>query len=150
MDVEFATESSTALPPEDAFDRTFNRMLDNFFHGKNPLFCPAERVWNPPTDVFETCNAIHIKMEVAGVREEDLEVKVVDNLLVIRGRRADEQSAKRENYHLMEIHYGSFERVFGLPTPMEVKSVSATLENGFLLVTIPKDERLHEYRIDIE
>ncbi len=150
MELEVLKESPTAAAPEDAFDRTFNRMLDNFFHGKNPLFCPSERVWNPPTDVFESVDAIHIKMEVAGVREEHLEVKVVDNLLVIRGRRSDEQLAKRENYHLMEIHYGSFERVFGLPTPMEVKSVTATLENGFLLVTIPKDERLREYSIEIE
>lgn len=149
MALEVIRDSSTAAPPEDAFDRTFNRMLDNFFQG-NPRFCASERVWNPPTDVFESCDAIHIKMEVAGVKEEHLEVKVVDNLLIIRGRRSDEQHTKRENYHLMEIHYGSFERVFGLPTPMEVKSVKAMLEDGFLLVTIPKDERLREYRIEIE
>lgn len=131
-------------------DYQFRRILDNFFQGTVPQFCPAERVWNPPTDVFETCDAIHIKMEIAGVKQEDLEVKVTDNLLVIRGRRSDEQHIKKENFHLMEIHYGTFERVFGLPRPMEVKSVTATLKDGFLLVTIPKDTKVREYRIGIE
>jgi HSP20 family molecular chaperone IbpA len=140
----------TAASREDSTDHQFRRILDNFFQGTLPQFCPAERVWNPPTDVFETSDAIHIKMEIAGVKQEHLEVKVTDNLLVIRGRRADEQHVKKENFHLMEIHYGSFERVFGLPRPMEVKSVSATLKDGFLLVTIPKDTNVREYRIGIE
>ena len=143
-------EPSTTASREDGTDYQFRSILDNFFQGMGPQFCPAARVWNPPTDVFETADSIQIKMEIAGVREEDLEVKVTDNLLTIRGRRTDEQHIKKENFHLMEIHYGSFERVFGLPRPMEVKSVTATLKDGFLLVTIPKDTNVREYRIGIE
>jgi HSP20 family protein len=135
---------------EDFFHTNFKRMLDNFFEGTRPLFCPADRVWSPPTDIFETADAIHIKMEVAGVRDEDIDVKISDNFLVVRGRRQDEQNLKRENYHLMEIQYGTFERAFRLPERMQVGEVSATLKNGFLLVTIPKDARMREYRIEVE
>jgi HSP20 family protein len=135
---------------ETFFEKTFKSVLDNFFEERRPHFCAAERAWIPPTDIFETSDAIHIKMEVAGVRDEDIEVKVSDNLLVVRGRRGDEQSNKKENFHLMEIQYGVFERAFGLPTFMEVKNITASLKNGFLLITIPKDTRLREYRIRIE
>ncbi|MGI8907349.1 MAG: Hsp20/alpha crystallin family protein [Candidatus Sumerlaeaceae bacterium] len=150
MYLQTPPEPCSTAAREDNTDYQFRRIIDNFFHGNLPQFCPAERVWNPPTDVFETANAIHIKMEIAGVRDEDLEVKVTDNLLVIRGRRTDEQHTKKENFHLMEIHYGTFERVFGLPRPMEVKDVTARLKDGFLLVTIPKDIKVREYRIGIE
>jgi len=142
------------LPPselaEEPYDRTFSRMIDTFFSSTHPFFCTSERVWIPPTDVFETADAIHIKMELAGVREQDVEVKVNDNFLIIRGRRVDDKVTKRENYHLMEIHYGTFERVFGLPLHMEVKNVQAKLQDGILLVVVPKDRRLREYSIEIE
>lgn len=142
-------EPETAAP-DDAFNRTVKQLIDNFFSGDHPRFCPIERAWNPPTDIFETSNALHIKMEVAGVAEGDIEVKVSDTYLIIRGRREDECHVKRENFHLMEIQYGHFERVFRLPVRMEEREVTATLRNGFLVVTIPKDTSLREYRIQIE
>jgi HSP20 family protein len=135
---------------DEGYDKGFRKLVDNFFEGARPVFCPAERAWNPPTDIFETCNAIHIKVELAGVHEEDVEVKVSNNFVVIRGRRKDEQQAKKENFHLMEIQYGTFERIFGMPPHMDLKEVSASLKNGFLMVTIPKDTKLREYRIQID
>lgn len=137
-------------PAEDAFDHAFKRMLDNFVGGNQPRFCATKRAWNPPTDIFETSDAILIKMELAGVTEKEVEVKIVDHFLVIRGTRSDEQHIKKENFHLMEIHYGSFERVFGLPVNLAAIGLTAELKNGFLLVTIPKDSRVDEYRIDVE
>lgn len=135
--------------PEDAFDRNVKHLIDNFFSGDHPRFCPIERAWNPPTDIFESADALHIKMEVAGVPESDIEVKVSNNYLIIRGRREDERHIKRENFHLMEIQYGHFERVFRLPVYMEENEVTATLRNGFLLVSVPKGITLREYQINI-
>lgn len=140
----------TTLQGEEYFDKGFRHMIDTFFGGQHGQFCPAERAWNPPADVFETKDAILIKMELAGVRDEDIEVKINDDYLIIRGRRIDQQNVKRENFHLMEIHYGPFERVFRLSGTVQIKDVSATLKNGFLLVTIPKDTSMREYRIEIE
>lgn len=135
---------------EDPFDQNFNRMLDAFISGNHPYFCPAERAWNPPTDVFETGDALHVRIELAGVQEKDIYVKVNDNFLVIRGKRSDEQHVVKENFHLMEIQYGSFERVFKLPENMEVKEIKATLKNGFLLVTIPKDNKSKQFSIEVQ
>ena len=135
---------------DDNSDIEFGQLLDKFFGVNRPRFCPADKLWTPPTDVFETRDAIHIKMELAGVHEKDIEIKVSENFLVVRGKRCDEQHVKRENYHLMEIHYGDFERVFGLPSHMEIRNVTAQFKNGFLLVTIPKDESVVNFHIEIE
>ncbi len=134
---------------DEIFDPALTRMIDNFFSGKQPLYCPTDHAWSPPTDVFETANAIHIKMELAGVKEEEMEVKVNDNFLMIRGQRTDERHTRKENFHMMEIHYGSFERVFGLPARMRIANITAELKDGFLMVTIPKDETIREIHIEI-
>lgn len=148
-DLEVCTLPQQAAPRDDIFDRAFKTVIDNFFEDRRPQFCLSERAWAPATDIFETADAIQIKIELAGVREEDVEVKVSDNMLVVRGLRRDELNVKKENFHLMEVQYGVFERAFGLPDHMEVKNISARLKNGFLLITIPKDSRLREYRIRI-
>lgn len=135
---------------DDAFDRNFNRMLDAFFSGSHPFFCPAERAWNPPTDVFETGDSLNIRIELAGVQEKDIYVKVNNNYLIIRGKRSDDQHVVKENFHLMEIQYGSFERIFKLPENMEVTEISATLKNGFLLVIIPKDSNSKQFTVEIQ
>jgi HSP20 family protein len=144
------TRDPKPLKCSDFFDQDFRREMDNFFGGHRPRYCPSERAWNPPTDIFETRDAIHIRMELAGVRETDVEVKVSDKFLIVRGRRCDEANIKKENFHLMEVQFGAFQRVFGLPEHMEVRDVSAELQNGFLLVSIPKDHRIHEFRIEVE
>jgi HSP20 family molecular chaperone IbpA len=135
---------------DDPIKDSLRQMLDNFLGGQRSLFCPSDKVWNPPTDIFETRNSIHIKLELAGAREEDIQVQVSDNYIVVRGRRCDEQHVKRENFHLMEIQYGTFERVFGLPPEMEIKDITAALQDGFLLITIPKDTTVRECHISVE
>src|SRR5687768_13188914 len=97
-------EPSSAAPPDDPFDTSssFNRLIDTFFRGNHPQFCPAERVWNPQTDIFETKDALHIKMELAGVLEKDLHLKASGNFLIVKGRRNDEHHTTKENFHLME------------------------------------------------
>ena len=134
---------------DSSFDEA-RRFVDNFFGNERPRFCAAERAWVPPTDVYETHDAVVVKMEVPGIREENIQVQVNDNFLVIRGRRDDEDNVGRENFHLMEIRYGMFERVFRLPTNMRVPAVTALLANGFLVVTLPKDSALHNLSITIE
>lgn len=135
---------------EDPFGQNFHRMFDAFFSSKHPFFCPEGRAWNPPTDIFETDEALHIKIEVAGLREQDIEVKVNQEYLMIRGHRSDESRLSNARFHLMEIHYGSFERVIRLPHTVEVKNISATLQNGFLMVRVPRDSSVVDYRIEIE
>lgn len=135
---------------DDQFGQNFHRIFDAFISGKHPFFCPDGRAWNPPTDIFETSDALHVKMEVAGLRESDIEVKVNKDYLVIRGQRNDADQLHSARFHLMEIHYGHFERIVRLPHPVTVKNISAVLQNGFLKIRVPKDSTIAEYRIEIE
>lgn len=137
--------SNDDYPSSDA-----RRLLDDLFGFQKPHYCAAERIWSPPTDVVEMADAIIIKMELAGVAEEDVQVRVNDNYLVIRGVRHDEHASKPENFHLMEIHYGQFERIFRLPSGMKISNVTAVLMNGFLRITVPKDRRILKFCIEIE
>lgn len=150
LDGDNSRECPVQGAADDAFSQNFHRMFDSFFSGKHPFFCPEGRAWNPPTDIFETEDALHVKIEVAGLKESDIEVKVNQDYLMIRGHRKDNHQKSHGRFHLMEIHYGSFERILRLPHVVDIKKISATLENGFLMVRVPKEAGVTEYRIEIE
>lgn len=135
-----------AFPPDE-----IKTVFDNFFSSQRPLFSLSEKIWNPPTDVYETCESIVIKMEIAGVKEEHMDISVDNNLLHIRGRRLEEAPLRKENYYLMEIRYGRFERVFAMPRALSLADITAEYRDGFLRVTIPKSkQRTEGVKIKIE
>ena len=94
-------------------------------------------VWSPPTDVYETEERVIVKMEVAGIREEDFEVAVENNILIISGFRPDLN--ERRAYHQMEIRFGRFEIAIELPVPVEVEKAAAEYKDGFLTINLPKE-----------
>ena len=77
-------------------------------------------------------------MEIAGVKEKDLRISIENNLLVIRGHREEQHPAPKQNFHLMELHYGQFERVFRLPGGMDGDQIAASYRQGFLTVRVPR------------
>jgi HSP20 family protein len=93
-------------------------------------------VWNPPTDVYETDQSVVVKMEIAGMREEDLEVAIQDNILVVSGSRTD--STERRAYHQMEIPFGRFAVTVDLPALVDVEKASAKYKDGFLTINLPR------------
>ena len=93
-------------------------------------------VWSPPTDVYETDNDYVVRVEIAGMREEDFEITVENNFLMISGSRPD--VAERRAYQQMEIRFGKFETVVGLPGPINLEASRADYKEGFLTVTLPK------------
>ncbi|MBI5934039.1 MAG: Hsp20/alpha crystallin family protein [Chloroflexi bacterium] len=92
--------------------------------------------WSPPTDVYETEDAIIVRVEVAGMREEDFEIALEDGFLKISGTRPD--VPERRAYHQMEIRFGKFSTAVGLPAPVNVEKSQAEYEDGFLTITLPK------------
>ena len=92
--------------------------------------------WSPPTDVYETEDAIIVRVEVAGMREEDFEIALEDGFLKISGTRPD--VPERRAYHQMEIRFGKFSTAVGLPGPVDVDKSHAEYEDGFLTITLPK------------
>jgi len=93
-------------------------------------------MWSPPTDVYETEENYVVRVEIAGMREEDFEIMVEHNFLTISGSRPD--VPERRAYQQMEIRFGKFESVVGIPGPLDLESSRAEYNEGFLTVTLPK------------
>ncbi len=92
--------------------------------------------WSPPTDVYETEEEYVIRVEAAGMRDADFEVTLEDGFLVIRGNRPD--IPERRAYHQMEIRFGQFSTIVGLPGPVNEDQSKAEYDDGFLTVILPK------------
>ena len=92
--------------------------------------------WSPPTDVYETEEHCVIKVEVAGMRDEDFEVAFEDNILMIRGHRPD--LSEKRAYHQMEIRFGRFEIAVEIPMVIDIEKAIAEYKDGFLVILLPK------------
>jgi HSP20 family protein len=93
-------------------------------------------VWSPPTDVYETETEVVVRVEVAGMREQDFEVALQDDTLFVSGVRPD--VPERRAYHQMEIRFGKFASTVGLPAPVSADEARAEYRDGFLTVVLPK------------
>lgn len=96
--------------------------------------------WSPNTDVYETPDHLCVKMEIAGIEREDLEITLNDRMLLVRGYRKDpcRDRHQRCSFRQMEIDYGYFERRIVIPRSVDGTHVRATFENGFLHIELPK------------
>jgi len=92
--------------------------------------------WSPPTDVYETEQNYVIKVEVAGMRDEDFEVAFENNVLIIRGHRLDHN--EKRAYHQMEIRFGRFELAVEIPVVIDIEKAIAEYKDGFLIIMLPK------------
>jgi HSP20 family protein len=92
--------------------------------------------WSPPTDVYETEQNCVIKVEVAGMRDEDFEVAFENNILLIRGHRPDRN--EKRAYHQMEIRFGRFEIAVEIPVVVDIEKAIAEYKDGFLVIILPK------------
>jgi HSP20 family protein len=93
-------------------------------------------VWSPPTDVYETEMNYVIKVEIAGMRDEDFDVALETNTLLISGYRPDRN--ERRAYHQMEIRFGRFELAVEIPLSVDMEKAAAEYKDGFLMIVIPK------------
>ena len=92
----------------------------------------------PPVDVYEDGQKLSLRMEIPGVRLEDIDVRVENSTLTVRGERRFSNEDKEENFHRIERRYGSFARTFTLPQTLETDNVTANCENGILSIEFPK------------
>lgn len=95
-------------------------------------------VWSPPTDVYETETEVVVRVEVAGMREQDFEVALQDDTLFVSGIRPD--VPERRAYHQMEIRFGKFASAVGLPASVNADEARAEYRDGFLTVVLPKSK----------
>jgi HSP20 family protein len=105
----------------------------------------------PAADVVETENEIRVVTEMPGIRPEELNVDLENNVLTIRGEKHEERQEGDESstWHLSERRYGQFSRSFVLPRDVDQENIQASFENGVLTVRIPKSERARRRKIDV-
>ena len=94
--------------------------------------------WAPAVDIYETENELVLKADLPELNEKDLDIRVENNMLTIRGERKFEQKVKEENYLRIERTYGSFSRSFALPNTVNTEAIKADYKNGVLTVELPK------------
>jgi HSP20 family protein len=115
--------------------------LRAFQDSVNRLFAESNgRPWVPVVDIKETENELILKADVPDVEMKDIDVRVENGTLTIRGERKFESEKKEGSWHRVERSYGSFERAFTLPDTVNFDAVKADYKNGTLTITLPKKE----------
>jgi HSP20 family protein len=127
-------------PPRDPTAELFGELSD---------WTPGDR-WRPAIDVFETEKSIVVRVELCGVRSQDVKVTVDGELLRIQGSRRAPPAEDVVRLHRMEIAFGRFERTIRIAIPFERERVNASLEDGFLTVVLPKRQPASRRQIDVE
>lgn len=113
-----------------------NRLFESTFPGRPDD--SALTTWAPAVDIYETENELVLKADLPDINEKDLDVRVENNMLTIRGERKFEQQVKEDNYLRVERAYGSFSRSFSLPNTVNTDAIKAEYKNGVLTVELPK------------
>ena len=103
-----------------------------------------------PIEVFETPTDLVVRVELPGVKKENVDITIRDNYLVIRAEKKEEQEENKEHVHVVERVYGKFERVIPLPTDVDPDKAKATFKDGVLEIRFPKKSATQEKKITIE
>lgn len=114
---------------------SFNSFLDNFVDSKVSV-SPMD--FTPSVNTREGKHAYHVEVDLPGMKKEDINIDVKDNVITISGERKSKEEIKEDEYYKIESSYGKFERSFTLPENVDIENIHAQAENGVLEVVIPK------------
>jgi HSP20 family protein len=103
----------------------------------------------PPVDVYEDEHNVTLKIEVPGIDEKDIDVRIENNTLTVHGERKFETEEKEENYRRVERQYGSFTRTFTLPQTVDQESVQADYDKGVLKIKLAKKQEAKPKQIKV-
>ena len=140
------------LDPLFSLHRDMNRLFDEVMGGGAPFATGQSgqvgqgQIITAQMSVSETENEIRVAAELPGVREEDIDVSLNDDLLTIRGEKRFERHDEKENFHFVERSFGTFQRSIRLPFRINPDQVQASFENGVLTVTLPKSAQQERTR----
>lgn len=105
--------------------------------------------WAPSVDIWEDQDRLILEAELPGMKRDDFEISVENNVITLRGERKFEKKAEGDNYHRVERSYGSFTRSFTLPQTVTAEGATADFDNGVLRVSLPKREETKARKIEI-
>ena len=130
--------------------REVGRLIDDVATRKPPMVRFSPKTWQPAIDIYETDQDVVVLVELAGIKEDEIEVIVHDNILIVRGERRDIKQGIKRTYSRMEILWGPYERDIALPTNVNADQIKAFFEAGFLEVVLPKLDKEKPRHIDIK
>jgi HSP20 family protein len=131
----------------------FYRAFDQPYGLSRGTVEPAEAVtgfWTPQVDVFESAEAITLKVELPEVNAKDVELQIEGNALTLRGERSLENGDSRESYHRIERNYGPFSRTFTIPSTVDGENARAECREGVLRITLPKKAEAKPKQIKVQ
>ena len=117
-------------------DRMNRLFRDTYGDGRDEALTTSN--FAPPVDVYEDEHNITLKIEVPGIEEKDIDVRIENNTLTVHGERKFEKEEKEENFRRVERQYGSFTRSFTLPNTIDAEKVQATYDKGILKIQLAK------------
>jgi HSP20 family protein len=129
--------------------REMGRLMDEVVSRKPPTVRFAPKTWQPAIDVYDTDGEVVVLVELAGVKEAEIEVIVNNGVLTIKGERKDIKQGIKRTYSQMEILWGPFERDITLSANVNVDQIKAFYEAGILEVILPKLGEEKARRVDI-
>jgi HSP20 family protein len=113
-----------------------NRLFRDSFGDREEALTTS--TFAPPVDVYEDEHSVTLKIEVPGIDEKDIDVRVENNILTVHGERKFEKEEKEENFRRVERQYGSFTRSFTLPNTVDTDSIQADYDKGILKIQLAK------------
>ena len=125
-----------------------NRLIQDFGRGSNDELMTTGFV--PAVDVYEDEQHVTLNLEVPGLDEKDIDIRLENNQLTVRGERRFENEQKEENFHRIERRYGSFSRSFTLPNTVDTDNVNANYVNGVLKIQLAKRAEAKPKQIKVE
>jgi HSP20 family protein len=128
---------------QEQINRVFNETLERRSEESNLT------TWAPAVDIFETENALVVKADLPDIDPKDLDIRVENNILTIRGERKFERSENQDNYLRVERAYGTFSRSFSLSNTVNPDAIKAEYQNGVLTLHVPKREEAKPRQIKV-
>ena len=128
---------------QDQMNRLFNEVLERTGEESNLT------AWAPSVDIYETEHELVVKADLPEIDTKDLDIRVENNILTIRGERKFEKKVNEENYLRVERSYGSFARSFTLANTVNSEAIKADYQNGVLTLSIPKREEAKPKQIKV-
>jgi len=126
-----------------------NRLFEDVLE-RPDQFSTAHTVWSPLVDICEAEHEFMVMAELPEVYQEDIEIKIEENVLIISGVRKHLHDTARDTYHVVERKYGYFHRSFLLPTSVDKNSIKANLRDGVLTILLPKRTTSEPVQVIIE
>lgn len=127
--------------PFAALRKEMDQALETFFSNRNPFSDEtdiAAGLMAPSVDIAENDNALTMTAELPGLSEADVDLSIHNGLLILKGEKKMEKTDEKDNYHVTERRYGSFQRSMRLPPSVDEAAISATFDKGVLTVSMPK------------